>query len=114
MTDPRPRYVPADRVCLFAGIGLSFAVALVVWLVIGRLGAYGILSLGVIAAVGGMLLAGVCARIKERSALGKGGATDPRQRHMGPAEEADDPMREMERDVTGGQGPAKGRDGTDA
>ena len=96
MADTPRAYVPADRRCLAVGILPPLAVAGLIWLVL-RPDAFVVLGLGVIAAVLGMVIAGLCARARERTRLGA--APKPHRAAKGPAAAAPDPFRGMEEDV---------------
>lgn len=97
MSGTARRYVPAGTACLVFGIGGPFVVAALAWAVLRPLDGFGILALGVLAAVAGMLLAGLCARAAERAALGPPtGAPDGAAPAPGT-----DPMRDMEARTAG-------------
>ena len=95
MADTPRAYVPADRWCLAVGIAPPLAVAALIWLAL-RPDAFVVLGLGVIAAVLGMGIAGLCARARERARLGA--ETEPHLAGKGPAAGASDPFRGMEED----------------
>jgi hypothetical protein len=96
VADTERRYVPADRWCLGVGILPPLALAGLVWLVARPDNGFVVLGLGVIAAVLGMVIAGLCARARERARL----RTDPEAHRAGkrPAAGAPDPFRGMEKD----------------
>lgn len=96
MSESPRAYVPADPVCLGVGIGCAFAGVFVQWLLLGAPFGFAMLSLGVLAAVGGMVLAGVCARLRERDLLGPGRRPALRGEGKGPAGSARDPLRRMD------------------
>ncbi len=110
MADAPRAYVPADRWCLAVGIAPPLALAGLVWLVL-RPGAFVVLGLGVIAAVLGMVLAGLCARARERAGLES--EPPPHRAGKGPAAGAPDPFRGMEQDEQAAKA-RQARDRTDA